>query len=82
MITHEQAREVIGKTVTGTDREKLGTAGQVFLDDQTGQPEWVTVNTGKFGTKETFVPLSQAQLGDEEITVPYTKDQIKDAPKA
>jgi len=70
MISHEQAREVIGKTVTGTGGEKLGTAGQVFLDDQTGQPEWVTVNTGMFGTKETFVPLSQAQLGDEGITVP------------
>ena len=80
MITQEQVRNVIGQPVFGSDGEKLGKAGQVFLDDQTNQPEWVTVNTGMFGTKESFVPLAQAELGGDGITVPYTKDQIKNAP--
>ena len=80
MISQEQIRDVIGQPVLSTSGEKLGKAGQVFLDDQTNQPEWVTVNTGMFGTKETFVPLAEAQFSGDGITVPYTKDQIKDAP--
>ena len=80
MITQEQVRDVIGQPVLSTDGEKLGKAGQVFLDDQTNQPEWVTVNTGLFGSKESFVPLAQAQLAADGITVPYSKDQIKNAP--
>jgi uncharacterized protein (TIGR02271 family) len=80
MITQEQVRDVIGQPVLSTDGDKLGKAGQVFLDDQTNQPEWVTVNTGLFGSKESFVPLAQAQLAADGITVPYSKDQIKNAP--
>ena len=37
-----------------------------------------TVQTGLFGTKESFVP--QADLTDDGLSVPYTKDQVKDAP--
>jgi len=80
MITQEQVRDVIGQPVMSTSGEKIGKAGQVFLDDQTNQPEWVTVNTGLFGSKESFVPLAQAELSGQGITVPYSKDQIKDAP--
>ena len=80
MITQEQIREVLGQNVMSTDGEKIGKAGQVFLDDQTNRPEWVTVNTGLFGTKESFVPLADAQIARNGITVPYTKNQIKNAP--
>jgi uncharacterized protein (TIGR02271 family) len=80
MITQEQVRDIIGQPVMSTDGDKLGKAGQVFLDDQTNKPEWVTVNTGLFGSKETFVPLAEAQLSGDGVTVPYTKDQVKDAP--
>jgi len=38
-----------------------------------------TVQTGLFGTKESFVPLAQADLTDDGLSVPYTKDQVKDA---
>ena len=80
MISQEQVRDIIGQPVMSTSGEKLGKAGQVFLDDQTNKPEWVTVNTGLFGSKETFVPLAEAQLSGDGVTVPYTKDQLKDAP--
>lgn len=80
MISTDQAREVIGITVTTTDGEKIGTAGQVFLDDQTNQPEWTTVSTGTFGGKESFIPLAEAQLNGDTMTVPYDKDTVKNAP--
>ncbi|MDN4173531.1 PRC and DUF2382 domain-containing protein [Nocardioides sp. SOB77] len=80
MITETQARDVVGSTVYGTDGEKIGKVGQLFLDDQTGRPEFVTVNTGLFGLKETFVPVSEAEFNGTELRVPYTKDTVKDAP--
>jgi len=80
MISQDQARDIIGADLTSSDGDKLGKIGQVYLDDQTGQPEWVTVNTGLFGTKESFVPLTQAEVRGDSVTVPYAKSQIKDAP--
>ncbi|MEL4356908.1 MULTISPECIES: PRC and DUF2382 domain-containing protein [unclassified Luteococcus] len=67
-------------TVIDSEGQKVGDVGQVYLDDATGRPEWVTVKTGLFGMKETFVPLRGEQIANGEIRVPYTKDQIKGAP--
>jgi uncharacterized protein (TIGR02271 family) len=80
MISTEQVQQVIGSTVRGTDGDKIGKVGQVYFDDATGQPAWVTVQTGLFGTKETFVPVDSADVRDGDLTVPYTKDKVKDAP--
>ncbi|UBH24655.1 PRC and DUF2382 domain-containing protein [Micrococcus porci] len=66
--------------VFSTDGEKIGSVGQVYLDDVTNEPTFVTVKTGLFGAKETFVPLQQAQTTTDGITVPFTKDFVKDAP--
>ncbi len=80
MMDSNQIEQVIGQSVYGRDGDKLGKVGQVYLDDETGKPEWATVQTGLFGTKESFVPLAQADLTGDGLTVPYTKDQVKDAP--
>ena len=37
--------------------------------------------TGLFGTKESFVPIRDADLTDDGVRVPVSKDQVKDAPK-
>lgn len=68
-------------TVLDTQGAKIGSAGQVYLDDQTGEPSWVTVKTGLFGTSESFVPLQNASLAGDDVSVAYTKDQVKDAPR-
>ncbi len=81
MFSDTQIREVIGSTAYSDSGDKIGKIGQVFLDDQTGQPEFVTVNTGLFGTSESFIPVAQASFEGDRLTVPYTKDQVKDAPK-
>ena len=78
-ITANQISEIMGSTVTGSDG-KIGDVGQVFLDDQTDAPEWVTVKTGLFGTKESFVPIAGATMADGGLTVPYSKSTVKDAP--
>lgn len=73
--------DVIGTDVYGSDGQKIGEVGHVFLDDITGKPEWVTVMTGMFGTKESFVPVVESQFGQDGLRVPYDKDVVKDAPR-
>jgi uncharacterized protein (TIGR02271 family) len=81
MIDRSQVQHLIGQELHTRDGDKVGTIGQVFVDDHDGEPEWVTVNTGLFGSNESFVPLAEARLSEGgALVVPYTKAQIKSAP--
>jgi uncharacterized protein (TIGR02271 family) len=80
MLTEEEARDVIGKNAIGSDGQKIGKIGQLFFDDESGRPEFVTVQTGLFGTHESFVPVQDASVTGDGLTVPFTKDAVKDAP--
>ena len=80
MLDVQDARSIMGATAYGSDGDKIGKVGQVFLDDQSGRPEFVTVNTGLFGTNETFIPVSGASFSSDRLEVPYTKDKVKGAP--
>jgi uncharacterized protein (TIGR02271 family) len=80
MISADQVRQVIGSTAYGSDGQKIGKVGQVYFDEATDQPEWVTVNTGLFGTNESFVPLERATFDGDRLTVPHIKDKVKGAP--
>src|SRR5215213_10071632 len=81
MIDAQDARSIMGTTAYGSDGSKIGKVGQVYLDDQTGQPEWVTVKTGLFGTKESFVPLAASRLEGDQLVVDATKDRVSGAPQ-
>ncbi|MFC4396508.1 DUF2382 domain-containing protein [Arthrobacter sedimenti] len=70
-----------GGNVIGSDGSKIGSIGQIYADDQTSEPTWVTVKTGLFGTHESFVPLDTATQDGKDIVVPHTKDEVKDAPR-
>ena len=69
-----------GHTLTGRDGDKIGSIEEIYLDAQTNEPEWALVNTGLFGTKRSFVPLRDATASGDEVTVPYEKSHVKDAP--
>ncbi|MEC5199562.1 uncharacterized protein (TIGR02271 family) [Arthrobacter sp. PL16] len=83
MITQNHIDTLLGNggNVVGSDGEKIGSIGQVYLDDQTGEPSWVTAKTGLFGTSESFVPLQGADVEGHDVRVPYSKHQVKDAPR-
>lgn len=78
--TQTQVRELMGMSVTDTHGTKVGTIKQVYLNDDSGSPEWVTVHTGWFGMRESFVPLSGARKNQDMLQVPYDKETIKGAP--
>jgi uncharacterized protein (TIGR02271 family) len=69
-----------GRTVVDSDGDKIGKLDEIYLDQETGRPEWALVNTGLFGSKSTFIPLSGASPSGEDVTVAYDKATVKDAP--
>ncbi len=80
-LTSNQVASVTNGNVIEANGNKIGGVGQIYLDDQTGEPNWVTVKTGLFGTSESFVPLSGASISGSDIVVAYDKDTVKDAPR-
>ena len=70
-----------GGEVRTSSGEKIGKIGQIYLDDESEQPSWVTVKTGLFGTQESFVPLGRADVVGVDLVVPYDKETIKGAPR-
>jgi uncharacterized protein (TIGR02271 family) len=70
-----------GRSLLDRDGSRIGPIDAIYLDDQTGQPEWALVNTGLFGTKSSFVPLAQATPTGDDVRVPYDKQLVKDAPR-
>jgi sporulation protein YlmC with PRC-barrel domain len=72
---------VIGQDVYDESGERIGSAAEVYVDDATGQPEWVTVRTNAFGVKEAFVPLWNADLTEAGIRVHVGRAQVKDSPR-
>jgi uncharacterized protein (TIGR02271 family) len=80
MTTPGRWNDFVGSTAIDAEGEKVGKVGQIYLDDATGQPTWVTVSTGLFGTRESFAPLHNARPSDGELRLAVTKQQVKDAP--
>ncbi|MFF1252948.1 DUF2382 domain-containing protein [Pseudarthrobacter sp. NPDC058329] len=83
MISTENlsALTTAGGHVVGSDGTKIGSIGQIYVDDQTSEPTWVTVKTGLFGSHESFAPLEAASQDGNDIVVAHTKDKVKDAPR-
>jgi uncharacterized protein (TIGR02271 family) len=75
-----EAYDWSGRTVVDSAGDKIGKADQVYYANDDGSPEWLTVNTGLFGSKTNFVPVDGAKPSGEDVQVAYTKDQVKDAP--
>ena len=74
MPTKEAKLDWRGRTMVSSEGDKIGKIDEIYLDDQTGEPEWALVNTGLFGSKSSFVPIADAQDHDGDVRVPFAKD--------
>jgi uncharacterized protein (TIGR02271 family) len=72
----------IGRTLVDDSGDRIGKIVDLYTDEATGQPEWIAVNTGRVGSNINFVPLAGAVPRGDDLRVPYSNDQVKDAPDA
>jgi uncharacterized protein (TIGR02271 family) len=80
-IQKDRVLQFRGQDLTDSSGDKIGKIEEIYLDTDTNEPEWALVHTGLFGTKQTFVPIRDASEADGSLSVPFAKDQVKDAPK-
>jgi uncharacterized protein (TIGR02271 family) len=83
-MTHKESAvaEWRGRNAVDRDGDKIGSIEEIYMDADTGKPEWLAVKTGLFGTKVSFVPIAEARDADGDVRLPYDKQQVKDAPNA
>lgn len=79
-VTQEQINALYDAEVMSVDGDRLGRVRQVYLDDGTGAPTWITVRTGWFGGREHPVPLEGSERTEDGIRVSASGPEVRDAP--
>jgi hypothetical protein len=67
------------RVVYTSDGERLGKVEHVLADDLE-EPQYLEVKSGWFGSKRHVVPIYGMTFVGEDITLPYTKEQLENAP--
>jgi hypothetical protein len=80
MTTPQDPQEFIHRAANDAEGNRVGKIARVYLDDQSGQPQWLLVETGLFGTRQSFAPIRGARFDGDVVVLAASKDQIKDAP--
>jgi hypothetical protein len=80
MTTQQDPQQYVHRAAVDGEGNRIGKISKVYLDDQTGQPQWVLVETGLFGTKDSFAPVHGSRFDEELVVLAVSKDQVKDAP--
>src|SRR4051794_30063323 len=80
MATMQDIETWRGRTLVDRDGDKIGKIEDIYLDRSSGEPEWVAVKTGLFGSNVSFVPIHDASPTGDDLQVSYEKDLVKDAP--
>ncbi len=80
MTTTHTPESLLGRKAVDLQGDKIGSVGQVYVNDATGRPDWVTINTGLFGLRESFAPLQESSFDGENLVLPFDKEVVKSAP--
>ena len=76
----ERARGWLGRVMFDRDSNRIGEVVDIYLDNETGRPEWAVVRTGLFGLRSTFAPLAEATEVGDQVQIRQERALIKDAP--
>jgi uncharacterized protein (TIGR02271 family) len=80
MPTLEDVQHWRGRPAVDANGDKIGTIEDVYLDRQSGDPEWVAVKTGLLGSRVSFAPVRDASASGDDVRIAHPKDKVKDAP--
>lgn len=80
MADYNRIEDLANATAFDVDGDKVGSVKDVYVNDTTGQPDFVSVNHGLFGGGDSIVPLRGHTLRDGELHLAFPKDRIDNAP--
>ena len=80
MADYNRIEDLANATAYDVDGDKIGSVKDVYVNDNSGQPDFVSVSHGLFGAGDSIVPLRGHNLRDGELHLAFPKDRIKDAP--
>jgi len=72
------ALSLTGYPVFDADGSELGQVAGVYLDRQTGEPEWAALQLSD--GRITVVPLADAGLYEDSVDLPFGEQQVRAAP--
>lgn len=80
MLGNQDLHQLAGATAYDRDGEKLGTVDAVYVDNETGEATFALVRTGLFGSRSSFVPLTDARVEGGDLHVAHPAVRVKEAP--
>jgi sporulation protein YlmC with PRC-barrel domain len=75
-----EVREWHTRTVISSDGQKVGNLEDVYVGNDSGEPEFLLVESGFLGHTLHMVPADGATLDGEDVRVAYEKSVIEAAP--
>ena len=79
-LSFQDVQPLLGADLIDAEGSKVGKIEDIYLDNETQEPEWALVHTGLLGRKLHYVPLRGASVADDSLQTAYTESQIKEAP--
>jgi uncharacterized protein (TIGR02271 family) len=79
-VTVEELTDLRGGDVYSEEGERIGKVEEVYVDRDTGEPEWIGLGTGFLRSKRVLVPVAGASVREDAVWVGYPKSMVKDAP--
>lgn len=77
----EELVPLVGHEVVDAGGKSVGYVDLLFVDNETGRPEWLGIWNGVWGTRpRVLVPLRGIELVEDELRLPWSEDVVKKAP--
>jgi hypothetical protein len=81
----EELKQYVGHEVVDVNAESVGYVDLLFVDHETGEPEWIGVWNGVWNTQpRVLVPVQGVEPGPASeggvLRLPWTKEQVEAAP--
>ena len=80
-MQQKEIEALVGMKACGHDGETIGRIEDVFLDERTDEPAWVSLKVGLMGLGTAWAPLSGAHVSGDRLVLPWSKDKVVHSPR-
>ncbi|GAA2749532.1 PRC-barrel domain-containing protein [Amnibacterium kyonggiense] len=81
MITTDVIDSMIGADALDRQDDRIGEVGQVYVDEATERPTWVSVRLALLSGDEVLVPLEDAEWDERSLHVVVDRQAVREAPR-